>query len=108
MPPPAASTVIPYALTLYQRTEIGLRIDIANGMTYYTKRLREAIEGQEKARKLVEMDDCVIDREQPLTRVLPTLVIRSRSETLHGRSGFASRRIENKEAPGFPRPPQYT
>ena len=36
MPPPAASTVIPYALTLYQRTEIGLRIDIANGMTYYT------------------------------------------------------------------------
>ena len=37
-------------------------IDIANGMTYYTKRLREAIEGQEKARKLVEMDDFVIDR----------------------------------------------
>ena len=31
-------------------------------MTYYTKRLREAIEGQEKARKLVEMDDFVIDR----------------------------------------------
>ena len=62
MTPPAASTVIPYALTLYQRTEIGLRIDIANGMTYYTKRLREAIEGQEKARKLVEMDDFVIDR----------------------------------------------
>ena len=57
MPPPAASTVIPYALTLYQRTEIGLRIDIANGT-----RLREAIEGQEKARKLVEMDDFVIDR----------------------------------------------
>ena len=62
MPPPAASTVIPYALTLSQRTEIGLRIDIANGMTYYPKRLREAIEGQEKDRKLVEMDDFVIDR----------------------------------------------
>lgn len=50
------------ALALYQRAEIGLRIDIANGMTYYAKRLREAIEGQEKARKLVEMDDFVIDR----------------------------------------------
>ncbi|MCI6265156.1 MAG: sel1 repeat family protein [Collinsella sp.] len=50
------------ALALYQRAEIGLRIDIANGMTYYAKRLREAIEGQEKARELVEMDNFVIDR----------------------------------------------
>ena len=58
-----ASTVIPLrALALYQRAEIGLRIDIANGMTYYAKRLREAIEGQEKARELVEMDNFVIDR----------------------------------------------
>ena len=47
---------------LYQRAEIGLRIDIANGMAYCTKRLREAIEGQEKALRLVEMDDFVIDR----------------------------------------------
>lgn len=50
------------ALALYQRAEIGLRIDIANGMTYCTKRLREAIEGQEKARELVEMDNFVIGR----------------------------------------------
>lgn len=52
----------PRAPVLYQRAEIGLRIDIANSMTYYAKRLREAIEGQEKALRLVEMDDFVIDR----------------------------------------------
>ena len=40
----------------------GFCIGIANGMTYYAKRLREAIEGQEKARELVEMDNLVIDR----------------------------------------------
>lgn len=37
-------------------------IDIANSMTYYAKRLREAIEGREKARELVEMGNLVIDR----------------------------------------------
>ncbi len=42
------------ALVLYQKAEIGLREDIANGQTYYQKRLLEAIEGQEKARALVE------------------------------------------------------
>lgn len=39
-----------YALTLYQKAEIGLRIDIKQGATYYRKRLCQAIEGQEKAR----------------------------------------------------------
>lgn len=33
-----------------------MRIDITeNGMTYYEKRLQEAIEGQRRARELVEM-----------------------------------------------------
>lgn len=39
-----------YALRLFQQAEIGLRIDINEGQTYYEKRLRQAIEGQEKAR----------------------------------------------------------
>lgn len=39
-----------YALHLYQQAEIGLRIDINEGQTYYKKRLHQAIEGQEKAR----------------------------------------------------------
>lgn len=44
------------ALSLFQQAEIGLRIDITeNGMTYYEKRLQEAIEGQQRARELVEM-----------------------------------------------------
>lgn len=43
------------ALHLFQQAEIGLRIDIQkNGMTYYQKRLEEAIAGQETARALVE------------------------------------------------------
>lgn len=41
------------ALMLFQQAEIGLRIDIADGQTYYAKRLNEAIEGQQKARALV-------------------------------------------------------
>ena len=42
------------ALSLYQQAEIGLRIDITeNGMTYYQKRLQEAIEGQAQARALL-------------------------------------------------------
>ena len=49
------------ALHLFQQAEIGLRIDITeNGMTYYRRRLEEAIEGQERARALVEMDDAVL------------------------------------------------
>lgn len=44
------------ALSLFQQAEIGLRIDITeNGMTYYEKRLQEAIEGQQRARELAEM-----------------------------------------------------
>lgn len=49
------------ALHLFQQAEIGLRIDITeNGMTYYQRRLEEAIEGQECARALVELDDAVL------------------------------------------------
>lgn len=49
------------ALHLFQQAEIGLRIDITeNGMTYYQRRLEEAIEGQERARALVVMDDAVL------------------------------------------------
>ncbi|MGO5239617.1 tetratricopeptide repeat protein [Parolsenella sp. LCP21S3_E11] len=46
-------------LQLFQQAEIGLRIDIDNGQTYYRKRLEEAIEGQEKARAII--DGQVID-----------------------------------------------
>ena len=42
------------ALQLFQMAEIGLRQSIANGLTYYEKRLREAIEGQAKARGLLD------------------------------------------------------
>lgn len=49
------------ALHLFQQAEIGLRIDITeNGMTYYQRRLEEAIEGQKRARALVELDDAVL------------------------------------------------
>ncbi len=49
------------ALHLFQQAEIGLRIDITeNGMTYYQKRLVEAIEGQERARALVEANDAAL------------------------------------------------
>lgn len=43
-----------YALHLYQEAEIGLRIDIKDGQYYYEKRLQEALEGQKRARALVE------------------------------------------------------
>ena len=45
------------ALALFQQAEIGLRLDIADGQTYYAKRLQEAIEGQRRARDLIETDD---------------------------------------------------
>ena len=38
------------ALELYQLAERGLRLDIANGLTYYRKRLAEVLEGQENMR----------------------------------------------------------
>ncbi len=46
------------ALSLFQDAEVGLRIDITeNGMTYYEKRLTEAIEGQAKAREMLEREE---------------------------------------------------
>lgn len=45
------------ALMLYQRAEIGLRLSIAAGATYYRKRLEEVIEGQGWARELVNLQD---------------------------------------------------
>ena len=41
------------ALSLFQQAEIGLRIDIDNGQTYYRKRLQEVIEGQARAREML-------------------------------------------------------
>lgn len=46
------------ALQLYQRAEIGLRIDIKDGLAYHGKRLKQAMEGQEKARLI--LDEAVI------------------------------------------------
>lgn len=45
------------ALQLFQTAEIGLRISVSKGLTYYKKRLQEAIEGQQKARAI--LDDLV-------------------------------------------------
>lgn len=44
------------ALFLFQQAEIGMRVDIDNGMVYYRNRLKQAIEGQDKARLLLEAD----------------------------------------------------
>ncbi len=48
------------ALALFQKAEIGLRIDIADGQTYYAKRLQEALESQLKAREMVEAEGAVL------------------------------------------------
>ena len=52
---------IPYdpmrALELYQLAERGLRVDIANGATYYRRRLEEAISGQELMRAVLDGND---------------------------------------------------
>lgn len=48
------------ALALFQQAEIGLRKDIADGQTYYAKRLQEAIEGQSRAREMVEAEGVVL------------------------------------------------
>lgn len=42
------------ALSLFQQAEVGLRIDIANGASYYRKRLQQAIDGQQQARDLMD------------------------------------------------------
>lgn len=41
------------ALALFQQAELGLRIDIADGQTYYQHSLEEALEGQARARALL-------------------------------------------------------
>lgn len=43
-----------HALELLQQAEIGLRLSIKNGATYYRKRLAEVIEGQARARDLLD------------------------------------------------------
>ena len=45
------------ALHLYQIAEFGLRVDIRDGLTYYKKRLKEALEGQKRARKALAAED---------------------------------------------------
>ena len=45
------------ALSLYQQAEIGLRISVAKGAHYYERRLREAVEGQLRVRKLLDADE---------------------------------------------------
>ncbi len=42
------------ALVLFQQAEVGLRIDVNNGAFYYKDRLRGAIEGQAKARAMLD------------------------------------------------------
>lgn len=42
------------ALSLFQTAEVGLRIDIEAGQYYYKKRLQQAIDGQEQARRLLD------------------------------------------------------
>lgn len=49
------------ALHLFQVAEIGLRLDIADGQTYYRRRLQEAIEGQERARALLEEEGAALE-----------------------------------------------
>lgn len=51
------------ALILFQQAEIGLRIDIADGQTYYAKRLNKALEGQQKARALVDASKDILIAE---------------------------------------------
>ena len=41
------------ALQLFQTAEIGLRISVQQGLTYYEKRLQQAIDGQQQARELL-------------------------------------------------------
>lgn len=42
------------ALKLYQKAEIGMRVEINNWQNYYADRLQEAIKGQERVRALIE------------------------------------------------------
>lgn len=49
------------ALHLFMRAEVGLRIEIANGMSYYKKKLTEAIEGQKTARELLDTEERTLE-----------------------------------------------
>lgn len=42
------------ALQLFQTAEVGLRISVQQGLTYYEKRLQQAIDGQQRARELLD------------------------------------------------------
>jgi len=43
------------ALVLFQKAEVGMRMEIMDGATYYAKRLEEAIKGQDDARMLLDL-----------------------------------------------------
>ena len=46
------------ALSLFQKAEIGLRVEVKSGLTYYRKQLEEAIAGQSEARaRLAELEE---------------------------------------------------
>lgn len=45
------------ALNLFQEAEVGFRIEMKNGASYYEKNMQKAIEGQKQARELL---DCVL------------------------------------------------
>lgn len=49
-------------LELYEIAENGIRISLDNGLTYYKKRLTEAIEGQQRARELLD-NTCIASSE---------------------------------------------
>lgn len=54
------------ALSLFQRAEVGLRMDIADGLYYYRKRLTEAIKGQAQARAMLDGDSMEVTTQQRL------------------------------------------
>lgn len=47
------------ALKLFQEAEVGLRQEILHGATYYQGRLQKAIEGQQQARELLDIEVCI-------------------------------------------------
>ena len=61
------------ALELYQLAERGLRIDIALGQVYYRNRLQDALDGQVRARKLIDegLDDGLLGGFGDLSDLVP-------------------------------------
>ncbi len=49
-----------HALHLFQQAEVGLRVDIDDGQTYYAERLEETVEGQAQARELLDAQTVVL------------------------------------------------